>query len=279
VIAGSTFDSMKLAYFRDQRASLKEPATIGDIPFEVIKKGLMCLSPDDLLSVSLSCRAFRPAAIEILLLAARFDVRRQERSNKWLCGLGLKSLVFGRESYTIKSLNLKLKSIGIGRVNEIVRLVSHSLTNLSLTSDPSFPNSSAYFIETLEIFFLHCPWIQDLKLISWDLRREENIVIPQSVKEGFGRLTRLSIEECCDISLLVEHLNEEKLSSFAYYPTDGSVEEDAIILSVLMKCPKLIDLNISPISTPSFIPKVVERCRLLKKFAFYVAELEKRLGL
>jgi hypothetical protein len=54
---------MGVFYSRTQRAFIKDPATIGDIPFEVIKKSLGFLVDDDsddsdLLAASLVCRGW-----------------------------------------------------------------------------------------------------------------------------------------------------------------------------------------------------------------------------
>jgi hypothetical protein len=265
LIAGSTFDSMLLAYFRDQRCSIYEPATIGDIPFEVIKKGLKYLDLADLLSASLSCRAWRPAAIEILLSSAGFAYNHT--CYVWACGLALKSIVFDRQSFTIKSLHLELRYIGLDRVLEIARLVSSTLSILSLDFSPEriddqfieFPPS--FLCETLETFLIHCPWIRALSLIWWGLES-----IPLVIKEGVSRLTRLSVERC-DISMLVEHLDLKNMISFEYSSDDGSIEDDAIIENVLMKCPRITELKFNSIST-DLIPKVVEYCPLLEKFTF-----------
>jgi hypothetical protein len=115
---------MSLDYFCDQCACVDESS------FEVLKIGLLICRPvflvgQSFLSDSLSCRAWRPAAIEILLSIARFNC-------SWICGLLLKSNVFVSESFAIKSLHLELRSIGLSCANQIAKLVSSSLITLVL---------------------------------------------------------------------------------------------------------------------------------------------------
>jgi hypothetical protein len=88
------------------------------------------------------------------------------------------------------------------------------------------------------------------------------------MKDGLGRLTRLSIRNSGDVSMLIDHL--ENLSSFEY----GRLE-DAIIERVLMKCSCITELSILPQwaddISQAFIPKVVEFCPLLERFSFHVS--------
>jgi hypothetical protein len=42
-LEGTTADNMKLAYYRPQRASINQSATIGDIPFELLCECLLLL--------------------------------------------------------------------------------------------------------------------------------------------------------------------------------------------------------------------------------------------
>jgi hypothetical protein len=59
---------MQSLYARPHRGSIYEPATIHDIPQEVLEKALRYLLPDiesvdyNILSASLACRAWRPVA-------------------------------------------------------------------------------------------------------------------------------------------------------------------------------------------------------------------------
>jgi hypothetical protein len=68
IIAGSTEDTMKSLYYRKQRASIYHPATIGDIPQEVLRKAFIYLLPGkaELVAPSEACRAWRPVAQDLM---------------------------------------------------------------------------------------------------------------------------------------------------------------------------------------------------------------------
>jgi hypothetical protein len=68
---------MGVDYYRVQRPSIYHPATIGEIPFEVIQKALRLLERADLIYASLSCRAWSQAAVEVILEMKRFDDERE----------------------------------------------------------------------------------------------------------------------------------------------------------------------------------------------------------
>jgi hypothetical protein len=60
ILAGTTADKMRAIYTRLHRSSINEPATIKDIPFEILKKSFLFLVKElgsDLASPSLTCRA------------------------------------------------------------------------------------------------------------------------------------------------------------------------------------------------------------------------------
>jgi hypothetical protein len=69
ILAGTTADKMRGVYSRPDRNSIYEPATIHDLPFEVLKDSFLCLtnwSCSDFASSSLVCRAFRAVALELM---------------------------------------------------------------------------------------------------------------------------------------------------------------------------------------------------------------------
>jgi hypothetical protein len=93
-------------YFRRQRATIYDPAAIDDLPFEVIKKCLGYLLPrgrfDLVASISVR-RSWRLAAQELLRTLVFENMKRIESS---LCGLMLRSLVFGFMRISITNLVL-----------------------------------------------------------------------------------------------------------------------------------------------------------------------------
>jgi hypothetical protein len=130
IIVGSTEEKMRSLYSRIQRASIYHPATIGDIPQEVLRNAFIYLLPgeSDLVAPSESCRAWRPVAQDLIYSRQRFgEIRGIER---FLCGFHLQSLVFGLGSVSINRLELKIGSVGKENIRLLARLVAPSLTSL-----------------------------------------------------------------------------------------------------------------------------------------------------
>jgi hypothetical protein len=117
-------------YSRPHRGSIYEPATIHDIPQEVLEKSLLyllCSVNVDLFSASMACRAWRPVAQKLIHSDFTVDCRNEGRIENLLCGYWLDSLVFGKSSLvriTTLSLDMlpskNLNSLPISR--EIVAL-------------------------------------------------------------------------------------------------------------------------------------------------------------
>jgi hypothetical protein len=120
---------MGVEYDRIQRPSINHPATIGDIPFEVIQKALLLLGRADLISASLSCRAWRQAAVELILAIKSFDNERD--MERFFCGMQLKSIV-GFKQYPIKTLYLYMPRFGIDHARVMAQIVAPSLSSLIL---------------------------------------------------------------------------------------------------------------------------------------------------
>jgi hypothetical protein len=82
-------------YARHQRASIYHPATIGDIPQEVLRNAFIYLLPGkyDLVAPSVTCRAFRHVALELMYSHRIFG--EDHKIERIACGSRLKSLVFG----------------------------------------------------------------------------------------------------------------------------------------------------------------------------------------
>jgi DNA-binding transcriptional regulator YhcF (GntR family) len=76
---------MGVDYYRVQRPSIYHPATIGDIPFEVIQKALRLLGRADLISASLSCRAWSQAAAELIVAQKFFN--NEKAMERFVCGM------------------------------------------------------------------------------------------------------------------------------------------------------------------------------------------------
>jgi hypothetical protein len=95
IVAGTMADKMRAIYTRLHRSSIYEPATIHDLPFEVLKESFMHLIKDygsDLASPSLVCRAFRAVALEVMN-SRRIFVKTEEKPEHFVCGSHLRSLV------------------------------------------------------------------------------------------------------------------------------------------------------------------------------------------
>jgi hypothetical protein len=123
-------DKMSVEYDRIQRPSIYHPATIGDIPFEVIQKSFLPLGRADLVSASLSCRAWRQAAVEVILAKKRFE--DEQAMGRFICGMQLKKIVSGVEQNSIKKLDLDMKRVGVEYVRMIAPIVAHNLSTLNL---------------------------------------------------------------------------------------------------------------------------------------------------
>jgi hypothetical protein len=116
---------MSVEYGRSQRESIYHTATVGDIPFEVIQKSFRSLGSADLLSVSLSCRAWRQAAAELLVI--NIDFKNKQKIERVVCGMQLKSIVSGFSTDylrviaisvapTLSSLSLKMGDYNEGMI-------------------------------------------------------------------------------------------------------------------------------------------------------------------
>jgi hypothetical protein len=113
ILDGTTADKIRGVYSRPHRNSIYEPATIHDLPFEVLKESFLFLvkfTGSDLAPPSLVCRAFRAVALELMSSRLVF-VNEGERIDGFICGRQLRSLV-GLESCAIKYIVIDLEFIG-----------------------------------------------------------------------------------------------------------------------------------------------------------------------
>lgn len=76
---------MRSRYSRPHRGSIYEPASIHDIPQEVLENTLIHLPRRDLDAASLACRAWRPVAQLLLHLRVNIDYGSVESKMRGLC--------------------------------------------------------------------------------------------------------------------------------------------------------------------------------------------------
>jgi hypothetical protein len=112
VLYGTTADRMQPVYSRIHRLSIYEPATIHDFPFEVLENCLKYLNPPDLVASILACRAWYPAAAEWIFSHINLVDKDCERVGRFICGLNLRNIIFGAESFKIKRLDLDISKVG-----------------------------------------------------------------------------------------------------------------------------------------------------------------------
>jgi hypothetical protein len=100
---------MLLKYARKQRASIYHPATIDDLPFEVLREAFLFLKMEDLVAPSRANRSWRPAAQDVQRSRFQIDHRLGESMvASLLCGIQLTRIVFVYEAYSIKHLDIEL---------------------------------------------------------------------------------------------------------------------------------------------------------------------------
>jgi hypothetical protein len=170
-------DKMRGVYSRHHRNSINEPATIHDLPFEVLKEAFLFLVKDfgsDLAPPSLVCRAFRAVALELMSSRMRF-VNEKELIDGFICGRQLRSIV-GLESCAIKHLVIDLEFIRKELIPLIDRLVSPTLS--SLCFEVSVEDSFSECYEAMGIYFNQCDGISALRLEEFDFG-DNPVAIPQ----------------------------------------------------------------------------------------------------
>jgi hypothetical protein len=264
ILAGSTEETMRSLYARHQRASIYHPATIGDIPQEVLRKAFIYLlhGKGDLVASSESCRAWRPVAQELIYYCQSFG---EERGiERFLCGIQLRSLVFEMGCVSITRLEIYMEFVGRKEyILLLARFVSPSLSALYLhfgvdEREELFYSSKESY-EILEAFFIHCPLI--------------------NIKEGVNRLKKLNLKWCDgDIQMFVDNTPILDLQSLII---DSNCDFDAnelIILAVAMnyKTLKSIDFSSGLDSSESLL-RVVESCRDLERLILNVFDDEWKL--
>jgi hypothetical protein len=255
---------MRFLYARQQRASIYQPATIGDIPKEVMRKAFIYLLPGqaDLVAPSEACRAWRPIVQEIMYSCQAFGDRWRKDFERFLCGFYLQSLVFGVGSVSINRLKLDTRSMTRENTLILAQIVAPSISSLTLSGD-RLPSMDCYAV--MEVFFLHCRQIRSLKLIKFDFG-DDPASISSAIKEGFGCLKKLDLIDCKgDVRMFVEKTPIHKLQNLQF--ESGREEDSDIVMSMAEKYRTITSIEVfAAIASFSPLLKVVECCRDLVSF-------------
>jgi hypothetical protein len=270
ILAGTTADKMRGVYSRPHRNSLNEPATIYDIPFEVLKESFIFLVKQygsDLVSASLTCRAFRAVAFELMNSRRIFD-EECEGIERVICGLQLRSIV-GLEMCTIKHLIVDIGFVGKEYIPLIAHCVAPTLSSLGLCfrdGDTEEDSSTACF-EALGFFFEQCDSILALRLEFLDFGDDHSAIL-QVVKDGFGRLRQHDLFGCRgNIRMFVENTPIPKLRCLAYQSNLNTDNE--IVILFASNCRELTRVRLSArFDSSASLLKVVECCRSLESLAY-----------
>jgi hypothetical protein len=266
ILAGTTADKMRDIYTRPHRNSIYEPATIHDIPYEVLRESFIYLLESDLASPSLACRAFRAVAMDLMNYRKSF-IGRQENIQSFISGLHLRSIV-GLEIATIKYLTIDLEFIGKEYIPIIARFTSISLSHLSLWFEYRGDKSSECY-EALGVFLIQCDGIRNLRLEYFDFGGDPT-AISQTVKDGFVRLMQLDLIDCRgDIRMFVENTPIPNLEFIRYASSREAEEEDEIIAAFALNYHTLVNVKlIVNFDSSASLLKIVECCRDLMRLVF-----------
>jgi hypothetical protein len=267
ILVGTTADKMRGIYTRPHRNSIYQPATIHDIPFEVLRESFLYLLKkrgSDLVAASLACRAWRVVALDVMNSRKRFR-EEGERFERVICGLHLRSIV-GLECYTIKQLVLDLKLVGKGFIPFIAGVVSPTLSSLLIGCD-GVDSSECY--EVLNLFFERCDGIRNLCLEDFDFG-DDPTAFSQTAKDGFSRLIQFNLLDCRgDIRMFVENTSIPNLQILGYWSEREAVEEEEIVSSIVSSYRTLCSTKIvAKFESSASLLKVVESCRDLESLAF-----------
>ena len=104
---------MMVLFRQTQRNSIYDPATIRDIPPEVLGESLFYFVDDgkrDLVSASLVCRAWYPVA-QRLIVSKDVFMRENFGIERFACGLQTRIIV-GSDILSIRQLYLNVRRIG-----------------------------------------------------------------------------------------------------------------------------------------------------------------------
>jgi hypothetical protein len=258
---------MQSIYSRSHRNSIYQPATIHDIPFEVLRESFLHLLKkrgSDLVAASLACRAWRVVALDLMNSHKRFAADNGRIEN-FICGLHLRSIV-GLERCTIKCLFLDLNSVGKEYIPLIAGVIAPTLSILWIGCS-GIDSSVCY--DTLDVFFEQCDGIRNLPLEDFDFG-DDPASISQSLRNGMSRLRQFDLLDCRgDIRMFVENTPIPNLRMMYFESNRGAAEEGEIVSSFASRYRALTSVHITTkLESSASLLKVVESCRDLEKFHF-----------
>jgi hypothetical protein len=249
---------MRSVYYRKQRASIYHPATIGDIPEEVLRKAFIYLLPGkaDLVAPGEACRAWRPVAQELMYSYQGFG--KDQEVERFVCGVHLQSLVFGVGNVSISRLDIDTRFVGKENILLLAQISAPSLSALIFNCGVG---DDCY--AELEVFFLRCLSIRSLILVQFNFGYDPDVISPL-IKEGFGRLKTLYLIQCeGDVRMFVETTSVQDLQKFRY---ESYREDDIdIVTEMAMNYPSLTSIYVSAkFNSSAPILKVIDCCRDLE---------------
>jgi hypothetical protein len=286
ILSGTTGEMMRSLYARPHRSSIYEPATIHDIPQEVLEKSLILLLPsiNDLIAASEACRAWRPVAQQLIHSRLTIDHHYDVGVESLLCGYRLNYLVFGSSSLQIYTLSLDVYRIRKEYIPIVAQIVSSTLSSLNLdfNGDEDVSVTDIDCNETITAFFSQCRWIRNLRLVQGVFGDDADMITP-TIKEGFSRLNQFSlIDWHGDVRLFMESTPIPNLKSFLYESNDTSPDEDIDIVdaAVTNYGRSLITLNLDNCFMSSGnLVKIAECCLELQKLTLTNTEDDDVLSL
>jgi hypothetical protein len=266
---------MRSLYSRPHRGSINEPASIHDIPQEVLENALILLPRRDLVAASSACRAWRPVAQQLLHsgLIIEYDYIPVKFGISRICGYQLDYFVFGAESFQITTLSIDLGKIAKEQIPWIAQIVAPSLSSLKIAINYYEADPFGCY-EVLEIFFSRCGGIRNLRLEYFEVGNDP-AAISSTIKVGVSRLNQLDLFHCYrDVQLFVENTPFPNLESFRLTSHLDCVDEDVVELvdsAVANFGRSLINLNLDVVSSANLV-KISERCRMLEKLTLSIKD-------
>jgi hypothetical protein len=292
VLEGSTAKNMMVIYSRPHRLSIYDPATIHDIPFEVLENILKFVAYDEYLGqdlrpvveMALVCRAWWPVAHETLMNAPNFERHYQGDQAGvlgFICGIQIKSIVSGIESFSIKKLNLDWGGFTPEMGLLMAALVAPTLSELSLKfPDEGSSGEEPEPYQVLDKFFTLCSGIKKLKLTDMDMSDSADLITTPAIKNGFAYLKQLELNQCTgNVVSFIETNHAPRLETFKYLQGSGtSVQDEGNIVSTALTIYSSIN-NLRIISTAAgeaCIQKIVQMCTRLESLdlALYNSDMK-----